>query len=401
MPGMPREKGAPSESEIRKIVREELRRHYDRGPTRRWLLGTVGMAGIAGLAGCTSSGNPNGSQDGGFQREEDREAQPQADDVSTTGYLAERGDVQSTLHDAVEDGVGQVDLVSGLTYDFTDSIEIPPGVALNCTGSHINLSADINGFELHTQSQVFNPTVRTTDIDGYSSSIFHVFPKQFGDSFGTNRPVPLWTINGGWSEMTPGEGTCIELHGVRENASEEYKARRDNRNVYFCFVSHNCIGGHRYAYLHREGGETTRGGHVNSNIIQGFAENATKFIETDDTSPSSNMVNGNKFYLTTQPGDASEWLWYANKGENNELFEWGKNWDYASYSDNDDDGFAESWYIGEDCGPNYVWRKQSSASGGLGSTVLDESNGASGSSYILLERLGIPVDELEVRDSAK
>jgi hypothetical protein len=116
------------------------------------------------------------------------------------------------------------------------------------------------------------------------------------------------------------------------------------------------------------------------------------------------MVNGNKFYLATQPSTRSdfdsEWLWYAKKGERNELYEWGQNWDYTRYSDNDDDGYAESWYIGPNAGKNYIWRKAGSASGGLGSTVLDESDGASNSKYLLFDRLGTPVDELEVWDDA-
>ena len=204
--------------------------------------------------------------------------------------------------------------------------------------------------------------------------------------------------------MTPGEGTCIELHGMRKNPSREYDVARDNSNVYFCFVSHNCVGGRRFAYLHREGGETTRGGHVNGNIIRGFTSDATRFIETDDSAVGKNMVNGNKFYLATQPSTQSdfdsEWLWYAKKGERNELYEWGQNWDYTRYSDNDDDGYAESWYIGPNAGKNYIWRKAGSASGGLGSTVLDESDGASNSKYLLFDRLGTPVDELEVWDDA-
>lgn len=317
------------------------------------------------------------------------------------GFLAGPGNVQSTLDDALEDGVGRVDLVSGTTYEFDSSIEVPPGVSLDCTGAYVDVQSDVNAFDLHTQSQIVNPQVRTTQVDGYSSSIFHISPQQYGDGFGSGRPVPVWTVSGGWSEMTPGEGTCIELHGVRENPNRQYDVSRDNRQVYFCFVAHNCIGGRRFAYLHREGGDTTRGGHVNGNIVKGFAKNATRFVETDDSSSGKNMVNGNKFYLTTQPYEESEWLWYANKGSRNELYEWGKNWDYARYSDNDGDGYAESWYIGPNAGKNFTWRKLGSASGGLGSTVVDDSDGASGSRYLILEEMGVPVEDVEVWDDAQ
>lgn len=330
--------------------------------------------------------------------DDDLEGQIEAlsEQIQSRGFLARRGDLQSTLDDALEDGVGHVHLESGATYQIDTPIEVPPGVTLNCTGAHIELRADVNAFELHTQSQVVNPQVRTTEVDGYSSTVFHIYPKQFGDGFGTDRPVPVWTVSGGWSEMTPGEGTCIELHGTRANPQREYDVARDNRNVYFCFVSHNCIGGRRFAYLHREGGDTTRGGHVNGNIIKGYADNATVFVETDDSASGKNMVNGNKFYLVTQPYDESEWLWYANKGSRNELYEWGKNWDYARYSDSDGDGYAENWYIGPNAGKNFVWRKLGSASGGLGSTVVDDSDGASGSRYLVLEEMGIPVGDLDV-----
>jgi len=322
-------------------------------------------------------------------------------DVEADGvYLASPGDLQSALDDAAADSVGEVRLVRGATYELDSSVEVPAGVSLDCTGARVHPQTDTNVFELHTQSRIYNPTVRTTDVDGYSSTIFHVYPNQFDESFGTNRPVPTWTVFGGWSEMTPGEGTCIELHGARANPSGDYVAKRHSRNVYFCFVTHNCHGGERFAYLHREGGETTRGGHVNGNIVKGFAVNTTQFVETDDTASGKNMVNGNKFYLTTQPGPESEWLWYANKGNLNELYEWGMNWDYASYEDSDDDSQAESWYIGPTAGKNYVWRKPGSASGGLGSTVHDDSNGESGSRYVVLDELGIPVDELNVWDGS-
>jgi len=396
--------GTCTEAEIREIVREEIENGVS-STTRRGLLGLIGLVGLGGLAGRSGSdGRDSTPEDALSGENETSTIRNPTKDTGTWGYFAERGDVQSSLDHAFEDGVGRVGLIGGVDYEFDSSIEVPPGVLLDCTGARIDLGADVNAFELHTQSQVVNPTVRTAHIDGYSSSIFHVYPAQFDERFGTNRPPPNWTVSGGWSEMTPGEGTCIELHGERKNPSREYNATRDSRNVYFCFVSHNCVGGRRFAYLHREGGETTRGGHVNGNVIRGFASNATRFIETDDSTVEENMVNGNKFYLATQSSTRqdfdSEWLWYAKKGERNELYEWGHNWDYSGYSDNDGDGYAESWYIGPNASKNYIWRKVGSASGGLGSTVLDESEGASNSKYLVLDQLGTPVDELEVWDDA-
>ena len=380
--------------------------------TRRGLLRSLGLVGLAGLVGGSGpdgrDSTPEETLSEGIRTHEvtPNETSTIRKPPSNTenwGYFAEKGEVQSSLYRAFEDGVGRVGLIGG-SYEFDSAIEVPPGVLLDCIGARIDLGADVNGFELHTQSQIVNPTVRTSHIDGYSSSIFSVHPAQFDEPFGTNRPAPNWTVSGGWSEMTPGEGTCIELHGMRKNPSREYDVARDNSNVYFCFVSHNCVGGRRFAYFPREGGETTRGGHVNGNIIRGFTSDATRFIETDDSAVGKNMVNGNKFYLATQPSTRSdfdsEWLWYAKKGERNELYEWGQNWDYTRYSDNDDDGYAESWYIGPNAGKNYIWRKAGSASGGLGSTVLDESDGASNSKYLLFDRLGTPVDELEVWDDA-
>lgn len=482
-----------SESEIRDIVREEVRREQLGSSSRRRLLGALGALGAAGIAGCGFDGasrqtdGPGGPgddddsslvdgsvldergpseaaartglvlQDNGSRIDADvrglnfrrnlsvgvdgglvtLDARPGVEVVGSGGdatavsrielgagldasvedgtltvtnpenqtgngrYQALQGDVQSALDDAFEDGVGAVTLAGGATYEFDSPVEVPPGVALDCTGARVALRADVNAFEAHTQSRIVNPSVRTTDVDGYSSSVFHVYPQQFGEAFGTNRPVPVWTVSGGWTEMTPGEGTCIELHGVRENPSREYDVGRDNRNVYFCFVAHNCTGGRRFAYLHREGGDTTRGGHVNGNVIQGFAENATRFVETDDTADGKNMVNGNKFHLVTQPGPASEWLWYANKGRANELYEWGHNWDYARYSDADGDGYPDTWYIGPNAGTNYVWRKSLSATGGLGSTVVDDSDGESGSRYLVLDRLGVPVEELSSWEDAE
>jgi len=394
-----------TEAEIREIVREEIEKGMS-STTRRGLLGSIGLVGLAGLAGRPDSDNEKSTPEAtpAVTENETSTIRNLTSDTENWGYFAEKDDVQSSLDHAFEDGVGRVGLVGGVDYEFDSSIEVPPGVLLDCTGARIDLGADVNAFELHTQSQVVNPTVRTSHIDGYSSSIFHVYPAQFDEPFGTNRPAPNWTVSGGWSEMTPGEGTCIELHGERKNPSREYDPARDSRNVYFCFVSHNCVGGQRFAYLHREGGETTRGGHVNGNIIQGFASNARRFVETDDSAVGKNMVNGNKFHLATQSSTLSdfdsEWLWYAKKGERNELYEWGQNWDYSGYSDNDGDGYAESWYIGPNASKNYIWRKVGSASGGLGSTVLDESEGASNSKYLVLDQLGTPVDELEVWDDA-
>jgi len=392
--------GSLTEAEIREIVNDELSRQ-EPTTSRRDLIGSIGLVGLAGLAGYSSDDQSDGEDP---TPTPSQNPDPTPTEAQPMGYLAERGDVQSSLDDAFEDEVGLVALSGGAAYELDSSIEIPPGVCLDCTGANIHLGADVNGFELHTQSRVVNPRVRTTQVEGYSSSIFHVKPAQFDEQFGTNRIAPNWTVTGGWSEMTPDEGTCIELHGVRERPDGEYNASRDTRNVYFCFISHNCFGGRRYAYLHREGGETTRGGHVNGNIIRGLASDATVFVETDDTASGKNMVNGNKFHLATQPRKddefKSEWLWYANKGSRNELYEWGKNWDYGSYSDNNGDGYGENWYIGPDAGKNYVWRKNGSASGGLGSTVLDESNGESNSKYLVLDHIGTPVEELDVRDDA-
>lgn len=409
-----------SEAAIREIVRDELGERLETTTTRRRLLGSLGLAGASGLTGfglATQSSigddqtidvvGPDGETTGVSTVElgagldavvEDETLRiSSAEDQSSAGtYLARPNDVQSTLDDAAVDGVGQVTLASGARYEPRSPIEVPAGVTVDCTGARIAPQADVNVFDLHTQSVIHNPIVETTGVDGYSSSVFHVYPAQFGEAFGTNRPAPLWTVRGGWSEMTPGEGTCIELHGARENPSGEYAASEHNRNVYFCFVSHNCSGGRRFVHLHREGGNTTQGGHVNSNIVRGFATDATTFVETDDsTGAGKNMVNGNKFYLVTQPGPETEWLWYANKGSLNELYEWGTNWDYGRYSDVDGDDASESWYIGPNAGMNFVWRKPSAASGGLGSTVVDESDGASGSKYLLLERLGTAVDELD------
>lgn len=390
-----------TEAEIREIVTDELSNHESK-TSRRNLIGSIGLVGLAGLAGCSSdepseveNPNPNPTP----TPSQNPDPNPNPTEAQPMGYLAERGDVQSSLVDAFEDDVGLVALSGGAAYELEASTEIPPGVCLDCSGATIDLVADVNGFELHTQSRIVNPRVRTTQVEGYSSSIFHVKPAQFGEQFGTNRPAPNWTVTGGWSEMTPDEGTCIELHGVRANQDGEYDASRDTRNVYFCFISHNCFGGRRYAYLHRDGGETTRGGHVNGNIIRGLASHASIFVETDDTAAGKNMVNGNKFHLATQPRTdddfKSEWLWYANKGGRNELFEWGKNWDYGSYSDTNGDGYGENWYIGSNAGKNYIWRKNESASGGLGSTVLDESDGDSNSKYLVLDHMGTPVEDLD------
>lgn len=425
-------KTSRSEREIREIVRDELGEQRGEAISRRGLLGTLGVVGALGLTGCNSddgSSTPGATQNETPSPTDDRnrsgtpvhspsskgrdtpssteepasqrQLKALAERLRDRGYIARKGEIQSTLDDAFADGGGHVGLVGGETYALESSVEVPPGVALDCTGAVVDVRADVNVFELHTQSQVLNPQIRTTGVTGYSSTVFHVYPKQFGDSFGTNRPTPVWTVFGGWSEMTPGEGTCIELHGARENPDGEYNVKRDNRNVYFCFVSHNCIGGRRFAYLHREGGETTRGGHVNGNIVKGFAADATRFVETDDSTSGKNMVNGNKFHLMTQPSENSEWLWYANTGTRNELWEWGNNWDYALYTDTDGDGYPESWYIGPDAGMNFVWRKQASATGGLGSTVVDDSGGESGSRYLLLEQLGVPVTDLDVWDDAE
>lgn len=407
-----------SEQRVREIVQEELSREPGTPKSRRRLLGTLGVIGAAGLAGAglrnSSKQDAPQPDSAGDHRQYNRSADtPQSTELEGTtsggstpnqreyGYVARRNGIQTALDDAYEDGVGRVSLEAGTVHTLSETIYIPPTVSLDCTGARVQLGADVNAFALETQSRILHPQVRTTPVDGYSSTIFHVNPTERGEPFGTNRPVPTWTVFGGWSEMTPGEGTCIELHGKRENPDREYDVVRDNRNVYFCFVAHNCIGGRRFAYLHREGGETTRGGHVNGNIIKGFAAETTRFVETDDTATGKNMVNGNKFHLATQPGSDSEWLWYANKGTRNELREWGTNWDYVRYKDSDGDGYGESWYIGPNAGKNYVWRRSGSASGGLGSTVVDDSSGESGSKYLILDELGVPVDDLRVWDDAE
>jgi hypothetical protein len=451
-----------SEDSTRKVVREELRSMLRDQPTRRRVLQAASVAGLASLAGCSSS---QGSQSGSGLTVTNNGSKTQSGvstlnlrrNLSTTfdgdqvnvdalhgvdaalggdqttrvstidvgdglsgsvsaetltltrsngqqsglTYVAEPGDLQGALDDAVADGIARVRLANGARYELGSSIEVPPGVVLDCTGGTLAATSDVNVFELHTQSQVFNPQVETSGVSGYSSTIFHVFPGQFDESFGTNRTAPTWTVSGGFSEMTPGEGTCIELHGARKQTND-YDSDEHNYNVYFCYISHNCYGGRRFAHLHREGGKTTRGGHVNGNIIRGYADNATRFIDTNDSAGDrKNMVNGNKFYLQTQPGSETRWLWYANKGRLNELYEWGTNWDYGSYSDEDGDGYAESWYIGQNAGMNFLWRRQTDTSGGLGSSVLDDSEGDSGSRYLVLEKMGVPVSDLEVWKDAK
>lgn len=381
------------EARVREIVREELRPAD--GTSRRQLLGALGLGGLAGLGGRSGGGTGTPTSSGGG-----------AGVPASTGgvlpdgtYVARRGDLQSALADAAEDGVGRVRLVSGATYRRGEPIEVPEGVVLDCAGARIDLGADVDGFRLHRRSRVRSPQVRTAGVDGYSSSVFHVWPERFREDVGA--PMPTWTVFGGWTEMTPGEGTCIDLHGGESAHGAEYDPEYE-WNVYFCHVAHNCVGGRRFAHLRREGGAARFGGHVNGNLVQGFAHGATTFVETDDDAGGAdNMVNGNTFLLATQPHDASEWLWYANKGINNELRVWGQHWDYHQYSDADGDGNEDWWYIGPEAGPNFLWRNRMGANGGLGSAVVDDSDGDSGSRYLVHERMGTPVGDLPVHDGAE
>lgn len=421
--------GEPDEdSGERPNVRTTLRNTLGRA-SRRQLLAAIGIGSLGGLAGCSDDEPADGdaaddtsptdpedaagpaiANDGtqvladaatlDFGAGLDVSAEEGTATITSSGprlddgtYVASPGDVGSTLADAAEDGVGRVRLVAGATYERDEPIEVPTGVVLDCTGALVEATADVNCFDLHVRSRVRYPRVRTTGVDGYSSSIFHVFPLQFEERF--LAPTPLWTVFGGWSEMTPGEGTCIELHGSEFHRTDEYDPGRE-ANVYFCHVAHNCFGGRRYAHLHRSGGDADLGGHVNGNVIQGFAAGATRFVETDDDAGTAdNMVNGNRFHLGVQAHRDAEWLWYANKGKHNTLGLWGQHWDYHSFADSNDDGHPDWWYIGEHASMNFLRRNRVPAPGGdLGATVVDDSDGDSGSRYLLDERIGVPVDEL-------
>lgn len=396
--------------------------------SRRELLAAIGIGGLGGLAGCSGRGNenadseispPESGQAGGFAVEDDGTAVGENVDTlnvdtgldvsvegttatiasrtaeSTDGtYVGRPGDLQSALADAAEDGIGRVRLVAGTTYERNEPLEVPSDVVLDCSGARVDVTADVNCFELRARSQVRFPRVRTTSVDGYSGSVFHVYPRQFDDGF--VAPMPLWTVYGGYSEMTPDEGTCIELHGSGPTTNVAGDPHRE-WNVYFCHVAHNCLGGRRYAYLHRDGGDPGLGGHVNGNVIQGLAAGATRFVETDDDAgEQDNMVNGNRFHLAVQAHRNAEWLWYANKGKHNTLGLWGQHWDYHSYADSNGDGHPDWWYIGPNAAMNFLRRNRVSAPtpAGLAATVVDDSDGASGSRYLLDERAGVPVDDL-------
>lgn len=397
------------------------------GTSRRQVLAALGVGGLGGLAGCSgdesddadaSEGNQSGEPTGLGISDDGSPVAENADaldfgaglDVSVEdgtatvasqtaesddgSYVGRPGDLQSALSDAADDGIGRVTLVAGATYERQNPIEVPTDVVLDCTGALVDVAADVNCFELRARSQIRFPRVRTTGVDGYSGSIFHVYPRQFDDSF--TAPMPLWTVYGGYSEMTPDEGTCIELHGSGPSTDVAGDPHRE-WNVYFCHVAHNCVGGRRYAYLHRDGGDPGLGGHVNGNVIQGLAAGATRVVETDDDAGAAdNMVNGNRFHLAVQAHGNAEWLWYANKGKHNTLGLWGQHWDYHSYADSNGDGDPDWWYIGPNASMNFLRRNRVAAptAAGLAASVVDDSDGDSGSRYLIDEQMGVPVDAL-------
>ncbi|AUG49104.1 hypothetical protein BVU17_16115 [Haloarcula taiwanensis] len=262
--------------------------------------------------------------------------------IAPPGELQAAIDATATNSNFGQQPTQTISLVSGRTYEISDTITLKSGVRLDCNGARIVPSGDFNVFELHRETQLVRPHIDTRNMDWQSIQVL----------VGTRESDKLEPSNRAWVQDAyllgePGRGTGLQFRGQDGPCSMQ--------------AASGILNGFDTALeFYAAGGDTSgQGDWSNGNHFEGTIRNYRVAISMRSDGAA---VSGNTVRAQVQANSKrSEWLlWMADDprsdrdSENylmkgNTLFVYP--WDVNNYNANnpyssDSDRRAPIWYLG-------------------------------------------------------
>jgi len=263
--------------------------------------------------------------------------------------IAPPGEVQEAINaTATNSNFGQkptqtISLISGRTYETSNTITLKPGVRLECNGARIVPSGDFNVFELRRETQLIQPHIDTQNIDWGSVQVL----------VGTEESDKLEPSNRAWVQDAyllgePGRGTGLQFRGQNGPCSMQ--------------VASGVINGFDTALeFYAAGGDTSgQGDWSNGNHFKGSIRNYRVGISLRSEGAA---VSGNTTELQAQANSKrSEWLLWmeddprSNRDNKNYLMKGNTfvvyPWDVQNYRANNPyasngERRAPVWYLGK------------------------------------------------------
>jgi hypothetical protein len=120
-------------------------------------------------------------------------------EVSDGSVVAGTGEVQSVMDEyAVGDNWGAqpmqtVKLVSGATYNPSDTWSVPAGIRLDCNGALVEPDGDFNVIELDRNTEVHEPRINVSSVDFSSTCV--TITAQGADKAGTPNPATVYNCH--------------------------------------------------------------------------------------------------------------------------------------------------------------------------------------------------------------
>ncbi|EMA27159.1 hypothetical protein [Haloarcula japonica] len=263
--------------------------------------------------------------------------------------IAPPGEVQEAINaTATNSTFGQkptqtIRLISGRTYDISDTITLRPGVRLECNGARIVPSGDFNVFELRRETELIRPHVDTQNISWGSIQIL-IGTEESDKLEPSNRAL----VQDAYLLGEPGRGTGLQFRGQNGPCSMQ--------------EANGVINGFDTALeFYAAGGDTSgQGDWSNGNHFEGSIRNYRVGISMRSEGAA---VSGNTARVQAQANSKrSEWLLWmqddprTNRDSENYLMKGNTffiyPWDVDNYQENNpyaSNGERRSpvWYLGK------------------------------------------------------
>lgn len=275
--------------------REDNRTGYDPVSGSKFLAIDTGAVYIGNGSQWTKLGTVSGSSEG------DSDGTSGGGDSNTSGTMADGtlvaspGEVQATLNNAGSDwsfGQGNfrsVTLVSGTTYETTDSIVVPNGVMLDCNGAKIEPQGDFNAIELSPNTTLYRPWVDTRGVSGFSSAAVVVSRKGAGAA-ATSNPS---RVRDAFLFGNRGDGTGLLFRGGEDPCSMQ-RASGNIMNFQYG-VEFKAFGGDTSGY----------GDWCNGNQFFGAISKSVVPVHLESEGAA---VSGNTVFAQVQTHSDTEWI---------------------------------------------------------------------------------------------
>ena len=276
------------------------------------------------------------------------ESDARATVMSDGTLVAKPGQLQSVIDYASNDDAEfgykpcqTVKLVSGTTYEISDTVRLKRGVRLECNGARIVPDGDFNVIELVRETQLIDPFIDTRQGDWSSTQVV----------IGPEYSSKLDTANRAWVRnaylLGPrGKGTGIQFRGGGRPCSMQV-------------ASGTLDGFNRALDFYASGGNRdSNGDWTNGNQFWGRLQNYRIGISMRSEGAA---VSGNTIRLQAQPNsNLSEWLWKMERDprdsrDDNNYKMVGNTvlahpWDVGSHKNNkynsENDRSPPFWFIG-------------------------------------------------------